>query len=170
MNDILHGAWLLSLKHFFLWGETPEATRRKGRQAKLPPHPFQSTPEALHRRVEQLGLADALDDHALTLWLPSADKTPFPSLELLETGALTPPEAAPQLAPWKVTGLLLPPTAALDLLLPLSSARATGADVRAWRGAALLAMEMVAGQQVMPMLLREGFQLRAAWRPRPAWA
>ena len=176
MNDILHGAWLPSLKRFFLWGETPDAPRRKGRQAKLPPHPFQSAPEALRQRVEQLGLADALDEHALTLWLPSADKTPFPSPELLETGALTPPQAVPQLAPWKVTGLLLPPTAALDLLLALSSAwraaesraRATGADVQAWRGAALLAMEMVAGQQVMPVLLREGFQLRAAWRPRPS--
>ena len=53
------------------------------------------------------------------------------------------------------------------LLLALAPERAVGADLRAWRVAALLALELLAGQQVLPGLQREGFQLRASWVPRP---
>ncbi|MBA3946942.1 MAG: DEAD/DEAH box helicase [Herpetosiphonaceae bacterium] len=42
------------------------------------------------------------------------------------------------------------------------------ADFQAWRVAALLALDLVAGQEVMPVLMREGFALRAGWRPRPS--
>ncbi|MEI6775346.1 MAG: SNF2-related protein, partial [Chloroflexales bacterium] len=42
-----------------------------------------------------------------------------------------------------------------------------GADLRVWRMAALLAVELVAGQQILPALVREGSNLRACWEPRP---
>lgn len=167
MSDILHGTWLPATRSLFLWGETtdaPAGAARRGRRAKLATHPFGSSPERLRERLT----ADTApaDDHTLTLWLPSSDKTPFPSPEFLETGALPAPEGAPQLAAWQVTGLLVPADNALDLLLALSAGE-VGADLRAWRVAALLAMEMLARQQVLPGLEREGFGLRAVWLSRP---
>ncbi len=167
-GHVFHGTWLPSTQCLFVWGETPEAPLRRGRQARLPAHPFQSTPGTLREQIEALGVppADAAE-HMLTLWLPSVVKMPLPSPELLATGIPTPPEGAPELRMWQVTGLLLPAGSALNLLLALQGERAAAADLRAWRVAALLAMELVAGQQVMPMLSRDGFQLRAGWRPRP---
>ncbi|HSH78688.1 MAG TPA: hypothetical protein VLA19_09175, partial [Herpetosiphonaceae bacterium] len=119
-GDIIHGAWLPALHQFFLWGETAEPVRRKRRQPKIPPHPFQSVPQTLHERLAHLGVEPAgLAEHTLTLWLPSVDKAPLPSPELLATGAADAPEGVPELAPWKVAGLLLPPGPALDLLMAL---------------------------------------------------
>ncbi|MEO7913500.1 MAG: DEAD/DEAH box helicase, partial [Roseiflexaceae bacterium] len=55
---------------------------------------------------------------------------------------------------------------ALDLLL-VSPSVLYGADLRAWRTAALLVIEVLSGQPMLPGLGREGFRLRAAWLPRP---
>ena len=49
---------------------------------------------------------------------------------------------------------------AIDFLLTIARTRGIGADLRAWHTAALLAMEMVGAQQVMPVLLRDGFRLK----------
>lgn len=171
-SDILHGVWLPTPQQFFVWGETAEAFRRKGRQPKIPLHPFQSASPTLRERLGELGVETAaLAEHALTLWLPCMGKAPLPSPELVATGVMELPQGATELAPWQVKGLLSPITPALDLLLALRAGdgrdRATTADLRAWRIAALLALQLVAGQQIMPVLLRDGFRLRAAWRPRP---
>jgi SNF2 family DNA or RNA helicase len=168
MNDILHLTWLPPLKRLFLWGETGDAPPRRGRKAALPVHPFQSDPSRL-RAIAPAGAQ--LEEQTLTFWLPTADAGPVPSPELLETGAAGAPAGAPKLAPWRVTGLLVPVAPALDLLLQ-PPAGWQGADFRAWRVAALLAMEILAGQQALPGLERDGFRLRATWliRPEPATA
>ncbi|MBK9710202.1 MAG: helicase [Kouleothrix sp.] len=170
MSTILHAAWLPSLGRLFMWGEADDAPPRKGRRAKLPAHPFQSSPDQLRALLPERR-APAPDEHAATIWLPSADAAPLPSPELLETGAVATPIGPAELAPWRVGGLLLPIDQALDLLLAPPTGW-PGADTRAWRVAALLAMEIVARQQVLPALWREGFQLRAAWQvsPEPATA
>ena len=166
MSDILHATWLPALRTLFVWGEAGDSAPRKGRKAQLPTHPFQLGPERL-REFAQSGVSPVPAEHALTLWLPSSAAAPFASPELLATGAQTAPEGQPHLAPWRVTGVLLTPGQALDLLLA-SPSSLYGADLRAWRVAALLAVEVLSGQQVLPGLQREGFQLRAAWLPRPA--
>jgi hypothetical protein len=70
-------------------------------------------------------------EHTLTLWLPSVDNRPVPSPELLAIGAVPPPPGTPVLAPWRVTGVLLPISPALDVLLALSPTRTSGADLYA---------------------------------------
>jgi len=165
--DILHCTWLSSPQQLFLWGETAAPPRRTGRQPKRAPHPFHSTPTTLRERLAHpVYSAPPFAEHTETLWLPSIH-TPIPSPELLATGAMVPTEGAPVLMPWQVNGLLVPLAHALDVLLAPQSARTTGADVLAWRMAAQLALQLVAAQQVMPVMQREGFSLRAGWRPRP---
>ena len=159
MPHILHGAWLPDKNSFFLWGESLAATPRKGRQTKPAAHPFQ-TPTG------DLSLPVHADKHTAVLWLPSIGKAPCPSPELIASGAAA-PKGSPTLAAWRVAGLLLPIDPAIDFLLALP-AHNIGADLSAWRTAALLAMEIVAGQQVLPALARDGTQLRATWQPRPA--
>ncbi|PDW03241.1 hypothetical protein CJ255_09935 [Candidatus Viridilinea mediisalina] len=56
---------------------------------------------------------------------------------------------------------------ALEVLLALGQRHDAGADLRVWRTAALLVAELVAGQQLLPALERDGPRLRATWRPRP---
>ncbi|HEY3229156.1 MAG TPA: DEAD/DEAH box helicase, partial [Roseiflexaceae bacterium] len=166
MSDIFHGTWLPAAKRLFLWGETAEPPPRKGQRAKIPAHPFKSTIERLRAFIQRH--VDATpDDHTVILWLPSTETAPCPSPELLATGGAAPEAQELRLSPWQVAGLLLPVEPAVDLLLALSSSGAAGADLRAWRVAALLAMEVLSAQQALPGLRREGFQLRATWLPRP---
>src|SRR5260221_12557604 len=41
------------------------------------------------------------------------------------------------------------------------------ADIRFWRHLTLYALSLVAGQQVIPYLEKDGSQLRAVWKPQP---
>src|SRR5947209_1909324 len=151
--DILHGTWLPATQQFFVWGEALEPLRRKGRQAKAPPHPFQSPPDALRAHLSQADLEPAaFAERAQTVWLPAVAKAPVPSPELVATGALEMPAGEQQLQPWQVTGLLLGPDPAIDLLLALPAGHATATDLQSWRLATLLALHLVAGQQVLPGL------------------
>ncbi|NTV65548.1 MAG: DEAD/DEAH box helicase, partial [Oscillochloris sp.] len=101
-----------------------------------------------------------------TIWLPSVMGTPLPLRELRQAGAEI-PDGEVTLAPWRVRGLLLSPALTLDLLLPPASDHGFGADLRTWRTAAMLAVELLAGQQILPGLVRDGGGLRACWEPRP---
>jgi SNF2 family DNA or RNA helicase len=173
MNDILHGTWVPAKQCFFLWGEATESNPARGRR-KLKPHPFQLPLDTLYGLLERLLPADlvaAIDtgsyEYPQTLWLPATAKTPLPSPELLATGSVTAPTEPPELLPWQVVGLALPITIAVDLLPALTEPRHLGADLHAWRTATLLALELLAGQQLLPTLVRDGFQLRAVWRPQP---
>ncbi len=165
MTTVYHGTWLPSEQRFFLWGETTERTPRRSRQAKAPAHPFRASTELLHERLADLLSSREVPAEAdKTIWLPTADGSPIPLRDLVAAGVEVPP-GEPTLAPWRVRGLMLTIGQAMELLLlPSSDA---GADLRAWRLAALLVMELVAGQQVQPALAREGQRLRAYWQPRP---
>ena len=167
-GDILHGTWLPSIQRFFVWGETAEPVRRKGRQPKVPPHPFQSSPDALHERLERLSMATAdLDQQALSVWLPSVNGSPLPSPELIAAAGIDVPQEDLTLVSWQVSGYLLPAGRALDLLLAFTVNEHLAADLQTWRVAALLSARLMASQQILPVLVREGGQLRAAWQPRP---
>ncbi len=179
-TEVLHGTWLPGTRRFFLWGESAHSISHKGRHPKLPAiprHPFGSTPAQLREYLERHSLpvpATDLEEQARTIWLPSAGNGPVLSPELLSGGAVTPPEGEIELRAWQVTGFACPLGPAIDLLLVLGSAgsvgsaRGLGADLRVWHLAALLAMEVVAAQEVMPALVRDGYRLRALWRLRLA--
>jgi intein/homing endonuclease len=165
VTTILHGTWLLGEQRFFLWGETDERTGRRGRQPKQPQHPAQRDPAGLRELLGEL-LPWAAPEHEQTIWLPSAGGAPLPLRELRDAGADVPP-GEPELAPWRVRGLLLSAAAATELLIDIGELRCLGSDLRCWHTATLLAMDLVVGQQLMPTLARAGHRLRARWQPRP---
>ncbi|NTU82579.1 MAG: DEAD/DEAH box helicase [Chloroflexales bacterium] len=168
MIPVLHGTWLPTTARFFLWGEAATRSARRGRQAQVPAHPSQLAADALHERLAALPSSSTIPlERDLTIWLPSAGGAPLPLREQRAAGAEL-PAGAPALAPWRVRGLLLEPGQAIEALLALGEQRDAGSDLRAWRTASLLALELVAGQQILPALVREGQRLRAAWQPRPA--
>jgi SNF2 family DNA or RNA helicase len=167
MIPILHGTWLPAAGRFFLWGEAAERVARRGRQPKVPPHPGQLDLDALHERLAELPSSATIPDEGeRTIWLPAAGGAPLPLREQRDAGAEL-PEGPVALAPWRVRGLLLGPGQAVEALLFLGAGRDAGSDLRAWHAAALLAFELLAGQQLVPALAREGKALRARWRPRP---
>ncbi|GAB4441413.1 MAG: DEAD/DEAH box helicase [Chloroflexi bacterium OHK40] len=179
MTNVLHGTWLPTEQRLFLWGEsdTPTPRRRPGEgEARAPrrrrkgsahTHPFQVAPDALHERLADLPLSTLVPpDGERTVWLPSVNGSPLPLRELRAAGVQV-PDGAPALAAWRVRGLLIEPGQAVELLLALGTAHDAGSDLRSWRVAALLALELLAGQQLMPALARDGHRLRAFWQPRP---
>jgi SNF2 family DNA or RNA helicase len=168
MTSVLHGTWLPTERRLFLWGETAERVSRRGSRARQTQHPFQLSADALHARLAKLPSSGAVPpERELTVWLPSAGNLPLPLRELRAAGVEV-PSGAPALAPWKVHGLLLSPVQAVELLLSLGKAHDVGADLRAWRVAALLMLELIVGQQLMPTLSRDGLRFRAEWQPRPS--
>ncbi len=167
MTAILHGTWLLHERRFFLWGEYSAPTIRRGRRARSIPHPFQLTLEMMRERLTGLSFSAAeLPERNQIIWLPSLDHAPLPLHELRNAGVEV-AEGEPVLAPWRVRGLMLDSGQALELLFKLAQRYDAGADLRTWRVAALLVAELVAGQQLLPALAREGPRLRAVWKPRP---
>ncbi len=167
MIAVLHGTWLPAESRLFLWGEVAQRSTRRRRQGKLPAHPAQLAVEALHERLAGLPSSIAVPpERELTIWLPAVGSAPLPGRELRAAGVEAPP-GVPTLAPWRVRGLLLSPEQTIDLLLGLATASDIGGDLRAWRVATLLVLELVAGQQLLPGLVRDGQRLRAAWQPRP---
>lgn len=168
MIPVLHGTWLPAAERYFLWGEAATRSARRGRQAQPPAHPFQLTADALHERLAMLSSSTTIpSERELIIWLPSAGSSPLPLREQRAAGAEI-PDGTPTLEPWRVHGLLLDAGQAIEMLLALGDQRDAGSDLRAWHTAALLALELVAGQQLIPALARDGFRLRAAWRPQPA--
>jgi SNF2 family DNA or RNA helicase len=157
MPSILHGAWLPRKRKFFIWGESLESKPR--RESEIPPHPFQ-TPLA------DLPAIPEAEKRTLKIWLPTLGNGPVPSPELIATGAVV-SEGTLALSAWRVSGWLVPIHETLDFLLDLPHTH-VGADLSAWRVAALLAMEIVAAQQVLPALKMKGAELQAVWRPRPS--
>ncbi|MEP7288982.1 MAG: DEAD/DEAH box helicase [Chloroflexota bacterium] len=174
MTFILHGTFLPEIRTFTLWGEQAEPTPRKqGRQAKLtpPPHPFCVPAVQLADWV--LTIATHLKPVKRTsqvIWLPSYANLPQPSPELAATGAiLTPTSEALTLKQWKIEGVELSASDAIDFLLALEDRHSAlmGEDMYFWRQLTLFALSLVSGQQVIPAFSKDGAQLRAIWKPQP---
>ncbi len=157
MPTIFHGAWLPRKRKFFVWGESLESRTR--RESDIPSHPFQAP-------LADLPAIPNAKKRTLKVWLPSVGGAPVPSPELIATGVIA-PNGTPGLSAWRVSGWLAPIAESLDFLLDLTHLH-VGADLNAWRVAALLAMEIVAAQQVLPTLKLKGDELQAAWRPQPS--
>jgi superfamily II DNA or RNA helicase len=176
---VLHGSW--SADAFFVWSESSEsAARPRGRRPRVPPHPHAAPPERLREVLEGLIPLGAWTDAPTAtrvILLPShADRPLLPSwLEpQASVEATDEAEPEPRLSPWKVTGLALDVTAALDLLvtLPLgetekftlnSSKGRWGADLRYWGLAAKLGLEFLAQHKYLPGMTEDEGQYRAVW-------
>ena len=175
MSILFHGTWLAKETSFFVWAETTVVRPPKGRRAAVPRHPFHESSDHLCAALARIARQPAaLQAHTATVWLPSTADAPIPSPELVAMGAVPPPDPAPTLAPWRISGVVMPLSTAQSVLLtlPRHPTHRIGADLQAWHSALLVALTLLAGQQVRPIITRHGFELRAGWEiaPTPAMA
>ncbi|HVU10277.1 MAG TPA: DEAD/DEAH box helicase [Phototrophicaceae bacterium] len=166
---ILHGTFDPGSRRFLLWGESDTLrVKKQGRQPKTPLHPFALSGEKLTQWAASLLPHLLSEPLSRSVWLPSSEQQPQASPELQATGVFVAGDtASPYLRSWQVEALALPIPNTLSLLLALPHRSDIGRDLRFWRAAALEALALVGGQQVMPALDRDGFHLRAFWQVVP---
>ncbi len=132
----------------------------------------------LQRAVAEVGGETAIEgfDRAadgkasVTILLPSYAGGPLPSPGLLR-GAETAIVARAHLRPWRVPTTAISPDLAVDLLLRLSeqseSGVRVGPSVAFFAEVTKLALEVVAGGRVIPVLVAGRGSFSAHWRPVP---
>ena len=164
--------------------EAPSGGGRKSRWRRkprplLPPtvHPFCASLAESEEALRQLGWAGGGRQGTLILLLPTAGNLPRPSPHLVYDWPFD-MRRPPRLARWQVQGLLLPPAAAMAVLLALPpdsdlppSLRVAD-DARYWATATGLVLEAMAQQKLLPTLEAaegngggSGGQFYARWAP-----
>jgi len=172
---LLHTAFLAD--GLFLWGEVrPEAsapTRRPGRKARRPrPErlPYDAGDKGLAAALAAAGLpAQGRSGEARVAWVPTAGGVPVASSPLI-AGAPD-PGASYSLAPWTVTGRVLSPREAIDLLGAcvgrdlLAPGVVVGGDLAYAATVLRLAGSLVARQQYLPGIAESEGAYSAIWAP-----
>lgn len=180
---VLHGSWLAAngdaKSGFLLWAET-SGRLRSASPASAPAvawHPFALRPPALRRAlVDALPAAATIltrsgKPQSVVVYLPSAGAVPQASPELLLDQVM---EGELRLSPWHVAALCLPADDAPGFLagLPGEDDATPGvrlaADLRFWRLAGRLVLDMLAGQRFSPTLSRQDDRFLARWQPWPS--
>ncbi len=171
---VLHAAWS-EPGRLLLWGEASalaanlRPVRRKA-SAGWQQHPFGLIPIDLRPVLKRCSVSVRTLPGAELLLLPSDDRGPVPSPELIvETER--PGIKEQRLRPWAVSGLFAGNSAALDLLLGLPTDAPLGvvfgASLRFWVVAARFARELVGRQCFVPALVAVEFPerrlLRGVW-------
>jgi SNF2 family DNA or RNA helicase len=167
---VLHAIWEnLVPGKLHIWAETSDAETASAKRAgkidparKLHPHPFALTAGPLIEILEELHgslLGKSLTLDGLALRIPSNDKAPLSSPELLlDTARFDDPNAA-ELRWWNVVTASLDPAQALDFLLALPVTAppgvAFGSSLRFWTVVANFAFEMISRQSFAPILQEE---------------
>jgi SNF2 family DNA or RNA helicase len=156
------------------WAETSDDTQpgwQRGRLAQNPrpkDHPFCAPLLAVRRILNQKG-----DERAVVLRMPTTRTGAQPSPGLIHDWDLD-QDTPPFLAPWVVKGLCLPPAEALLLLVNLPEIDtadvqiALGADAIFWSRVSALALEALALEKLVPVLVpidTAGKSFHARWLP-----
>ena len=158
--NVLHAHFSPDAPGLFFWAETSEAAvpgPSKGRAAAKPrpkPHPFCA------------GLNLPGEKRQVTLRLPAVKGIPLPSPQLVHSWNLD--TLKPLLNPFVVDGVFLTPEEALPVLFSLSNpqpdpqaAFTPSSAFQFWTQAASLALEALAAQKIVPVLLGQ----EARWTP-----
>ena len=192
---VLHATWFPgSPGHLFLWGEgqprsaaapppqseTSNRSTKRSRQSLQSPisnlqspistHPFHLPPDALRDALPGL-VPDAAEETVALARLPTTDRGPEPSPQLIRELLGEEPGAPEALDSWQVHGLALPPLDALAFLNDLPRPEevaprvALGADLRFWSLAGKFALELLAQQQFAPSLDHRDGAFHALWVP-----
>jgi SNF2 family DNA or RNA helicase len=170
---VVHACW--SPLGLHLWGEssdrlaalapprgrTPRATR---------PHPFAAEIGELRAALRERVVVDRAGAGEITLHLPSRNRAPVASPHLAHVAPEHAGGGDVRTTPWSAAVLTL---SGPDAMLALRSAEEDGGEgvvmgdsVRAFGELAKLALEMVAGGRVLPLLERaHGGRWLARWRP-----
>ena len=178
-RQVVHATWIPgSPALLFVWGEknpqTPAEHSPRSEvsnpQSSTPTHPFQIPPAALRDILPGL-IPDAAEEARALARLPANERGPLPSPRLIRDLLVEEPGEPESLTLWQVDGLTLAPLAALAFLNDLPRPEevaprvALGADLRFWSLAGKLALELLARQQLAPMLDRQNGTFRALWVP-----
>lgn len=160
------------------WAEMTEGPPPAWQRGRLPKNPKpKAHPYCAPVQAFNLVLDFAGEERSETLRLPSTRTGPRPSPELIHTWDLD-EETPPFLAPWIVRGLWLPTDKACLALLALTTHRGSraglegsftsGADARFWHQVSALALETLAAQKLVPVLVLAGStskSFHARWLP-----
>ncbi|CAG0935791.1 hypothetical protein TFLX_04641 [Thermoflexales bacterium] len=179
---ILHGTWLngdyLSKdKGFVLWAESSETSASRTRLRRgVRPHPFALPGKALRTLLlDVLSSAEVLmrsttKDGKIVARLPSTLERPVPSSPFLFEEETKHEKL--KFSPWRIEAINISPHDVLDLLANLPSEEETtpgvkiGSDLRYWQRAGQLALELLAQQRFVPVLLEEGVHYLGVWQPQ----
>ncbi|MEM7064108.1 MAG: DEAD/DEAH box helicase [Cyanobacteria bacterium P01_B01_bin.77] len=169
---ILHGSWLPAQQRFFVWAETwrrLEGVVAAGLCMELHPYclsadEFQSLPTSVAQM--DLGL---LVERFQARWRDYVVALPT---VLTETSVCPQLSGQPQVAdavlyPWRVSGVMLPSSVALNLLagLPLGSeASLVGGDLRYWSHMARWSLDLMARGKFVPAVSADGGGAIATWQ------
>jgi len=172
---VLHGAFRDG--GLVVWGETGDTPSNDRREkngsggASPKNHPFAINGPELIRALSGV-IPTALkagDVSDWVVWVPTTDAGPAPSSPLV--GEPPREKSRIRIAPWKVEGVKLEVGRTVDLLCA-SVGRATlipgvavGRELDYWVKAVRFAGSLVARQQYLPGLSREGALYRARWEP-----
>lgn len=159
-----------------LWGETPVEPKalpaRRREQNRPQPLPYDTGTKELSAALGEAGLglkADKSHTRAMIAWLPTLGNKPIASSPLIAE----PPDSRTKtiLAPWIVTALGLSSEQAIELLCAcvdrqtLTPGVIVGKDLAFWTTAMRLAGALIARQQFLPGLSKNGGTYRACWKP-----
>ncbi|HEX2211117.1 MAG TPA: hypothetical protein VHG93_25765, partial [Longimicrobium sp.] len=169
----VHACWSPFGLH--LWGESSPRLASlappKGRTPRPPrPHPFAAGARELGEALREMLPCDP-GAGEITVHLPSRPRAPHPSPHLAHVAAEHGgPDAAGRMRVWTVEVLSLSAANALDALLAIPAGGTDGVvmgDSARWFGElAKLALELVAGGRVLPLLEpAHGGRWRTRWRP-----
>jgi SNF2 family DNA or RNA helicase len=179
---ILHASFLEG--EFLLWGEMPEgrealAARRPRNKSNLRGNPANPKPlrydagaEKLSSVFKEIGFDFKVIKKSIrpmVAWLPTVDNQPVPSSPLIDEFPESAKKAA--LAPWKVTGLRLPPESAIEFLCRssgkqiLKSGIIVGKDLSFWTIALRFAGALVTKGQFLPDISEIHGVSVTHWRP-----
>jgi len=172
---IFHGSFNPDNSNFLIWAETdkPQTSKRGKKRAnrdalrvverpKHPHHPYGASSTQLSEWRELHWPRLKVAPSSAYPFLPGSAEMPQPSADWQAMGLDAPPlTEPPRLYHWHVFALALPLQSAVEFLLRPD--KALGRDLHFWRMAVLESLAFIAGQQLLPMLVRDGLFLRADW-------
>ncbi|MCL4562414.1 MAG: hypothetical protein M1281_17605, partial [Chloroflexi bacterium] len=181
---VLHAHWQPPVSSkatggVLLWGEASDAPQPPRMRGLFPPKAVaRSHPYLLPIRRLQVWLKTQVRNESqltgtATLWLPSTRTGPLPSPELSHSWELD-RSISPCLLPWRIEGIWLPASEAISTLVKLSlepnglGHTALGADLIFWKTTAILGVETLASQKILPVVTqvdRSGRVFEARWLP-----
>ncbi|MBO0683095.1 MAG: DEAD/DEAH box helicase [Candidatus Dormibacteraeota bacterium] len=160
---VVHGIWSAGAR-LCLWGE--DGARRPSPSGASDRHPYAAAPARLAHALELASLNGEARETSLRLLLPTRASRPLPSPEVApawRTG-----RGRTELQTWRVPALGLRPAAALALLSSLPAdppGVVIGATLRYLVEVSKLALELVAGGRLVPVLEPAGDGYVGRWRP-----
>lgn len=158
---VFHAVW--DTKGLHVWAESSTVPRQK-RTRKPVIHPFALTHERLLDKLLKISpIAEKGIPDIITGLLPSTDKSPLPSPELITEQKGEPTK----LNPWNIPAVTFKSYPAFDFLLslPVTPPRKVifGDSLRFWVEAAKFSLELLTKQSFVPRIKEEQNKCKAIW-------